>query len=186
MTDSILACQNLDMTFSKEGYLIKALKNVSFDLKYKEKLGVIGESGSGKSTIAKLVTGLHRPTGGDILFHGKSIVGLAGQEQKKITGRYKWYFRMPTALLIRDGKSDSPWQIRFVTFLQIRGPYMNRLPHFWKMWDFLRLTGINILMNFPAENAREPLLPERCRFIPKFLFATKRHRHWTYPFRLKW
>ena len=37
MTDSILACQNLDMTFSKEGYLIKALKNVSFNLKYKEK-----------------------------------------------------------------------------------------------------------------------------------------------------
>lgn len=51
MTDSILACQNLDMTFSKEGYLIKALKNVSFDLKYKEKLGVIGESGSGDSDI---------------------------------------------------------------------------------------------------------------------------------------
>ena len=33
MTDSILACRNLDMTFSKEGYLIKALKNVAFDLK---------------------------------------------------------------------------------------------------------------------------------------------------------
>ena len=93
MTDSILACQNLDMTFSKEGYLIKALKNVSFDLKYKEKLGVIGESGSGKSTIAKLVTGLYRPTDGDILFHGKSIVGLAGQEQKKIYRKIQMVFQ---------------------------------------------------------------------------------------------
>ena len=67
MMEEILVCENLTMTFDDGEYIVHALKNVSFSLRKNEVLGIIGESGSGKSTIAKLITGLYQPTGGNII-----------------------------------------------------------------------------------------------------------------------
>jgi len=82
MMEEILVCENLTMTFDDGEYIVHALKNVSFSLRKNEVLGIIGESGSGKSTIAKLITGLYQPTGGNIFLGGRSIVRLKRQAQK--------------------------------------------------------------------------------------------------------
>ncbi len=52
-----------------------ALNELSFDVEGGEILSVIGPNGAGKSTVFNVITGIYRPDGGDIRFHGESIVG---------------------------------------------------------------------------------------------------------------
>lgn len=91
--EEILVCENLTMTFNDGEYIVHALKNVSFSLRKNEVLGIIGESGSGKSTIAKLITGLYQPTGGNIFLDGRSIVRLKRQTQKEVYTKVQMVFQ---------------------------------------------------------------------------------------------
>ena len=91
--EEILVCENLAMTFDDGEYIVHALKNVSFSLRKNEVLGIIGESGSGKSTIAKLITGLYQPTGGNIFLGGRSIVRLKRQAQKEVYTKVQMVFQ---------------------------------------------------------------------------------------------
>lgn len=93
MMEEILVCENLTMTFDDGEYIVHALKNVSFSLRKNEVLGIIGESGSGKSTIAKLITGLYQPTGGNIFLGGRSIVRLKRQAQKEVYTKVQMVFQ---------------------------------------------------------------------------------------------
>ena len=93
MMEEILVCENLTMTFDDGEYIVHALKNVSFSLRKNEVLGIIGESGSGKSTIAKLITGLYQPTGGNIFLGGRSIVCLKRQAQKEVYTKVQMVFQ---------------------------------------------------------------------------------------------
>jgi branched-chain amino acid transport system ATP-binding protein len=58
---------------TKEFGGLVAVKNVSFGIEQKEILGLIGPNGAGKTTLFNLITGLERPTSGDVLFEGESI-----------------------------------------------------------------------------------------------------------------
>jgi oligopeptide/dipeptide ABC transporter ATP-binding protein len=58
---------------------VKAVENVSFDIFKRETLGIVGESGCGKSTTANVLLGLETPTDGKILFDGKDITGFKGK-----------------------------------------------------------------------------------------------------------
>lgn len=91
--EEILVCENLTMTFDDGEYIVHALKNVSFSLRKNEVLGIIGESGSGKSTIAKLITGLYQPTGGNIFLGGRSVVRLKRQAQKEVYTKVQMVFQ---------------------------------------------------------------------------------------------
>jgi len=72
---SVLEVHDLDKSFvsNKDGSLFHAVDHVSFSLEEGEFLGIVGESGCGKSTIAKLIMGLHKPDGGEIITEGNSI-----------------------------------------------------------------------------------------------------------------
>jgi branched-chain amino acid transport system ATP-binding protein len=76
--DSIVEVKDLTVKF---GGLL-ALDNVSFDIKRGEILGLIGPNGAGKTTCFNAMTGVYRPTSGDVLLEGKSI---KGQKQHQIT-----------------------------------------------------------------------------------------------------
>ncbi len=54
-----------------------AVKDVSLQVREGELAGIIGPNGAGKTTVFNLITGVYRPTSGDIRFDGESIVGLA-------------------------------------------------------------------------------------------------------------
>lgn len=63
---------------------VRAVNDVSFDIAAGETLGLVGESGCGKSTVARLVAGLLKPTSGEILFKGKSLQSCTEKELLKI------------------------------------------------------------------------------------------------------
>jgi phosphonate transport system ATP-binding protein len=63
---------------------VQALKGVSFDVKRGEFLVVIGLSGSGKSTLLRCVNRLHDPTSGQIVFEGKDIAQVQGEEVRSL------------------------------------------------------------------------------------------------------
>jgi peptide/nickel transport system ATP-binding protein len=69
--------------FGRAG-LVRAVDGVSFDLKRGEAIAVVGESGCGKSSLAKTILGLYRPSHGEVIFEGKSLIGLNGRD-------LRWY-----------------------------------------------------------------------------------------------
>ena len=81
MSASVLEVRNLSKTFPIRGAFgrpageVRAVDDVSFAIRAGEVFGLAGESGSGKSTIARMVMGLARPDSGDILIDGESILG---------------------------------------------------------------------------------------------------------------
>ena len=62
---------------------LKAVDDVSFYIRKGETLGIVGESGCGKTTLGRTVLRLEEPTAGDILYEGKSIIGKNMKEYRK-------------------------------------------------------------------------------------------------------
>jgi oligopeptide/dipeptide ABC transporter ATP-binding protein len=74
---------------------VKAVDGVSFDLKAGQTLGVAGESGSGKSTVARTLVRIVRPTGGTIAFDGIEVASLRGQRLKRYRSRMQMVYQDP-------------------------------------------------------------------------------------------
>lgn len=78
---------------------IKAVDGVSFDLYRGETLGLVGESGCGKSTTGHLILQLYPVTEGEILFDGQNLAELKGEELRKMRPRMQMIFQDPHASL---------------------------------------------------------------------------------------
>ncbi|HEX5235170.1 MAG TPA: ATP-binding cassette domain-containing protein [Silvibacterium sp.] len=76
-----------------------AVSDVSFSIERGETLGLIGESGSGKSTIARIVMGLIEPTSGEVLFDNQPLTGLAPRKLRQLRRRIQIVFQDPYAAL---------------------------------------------------------------------------------------
>jgi oligopeptide/dipeptide ABC transporter ATP-binding protein len=68
--------------FSKEKQVVKALDGISFSLKKGETLGIVGESGCGKSTMGRAILRLHEPSSGTIIYEGKDITRVKKKEMR--------------------------------------------------------------------------------------------------------
>lgn len=89
----------------------KVLEDVSFTIQEGETVGLYGESGIGKSTVAKLLTGVCRPDGGEILLSGKLLVSSDTPYDRKSGLAIQMVFQQPDAALdprqrISDGLSE--------------------------------------------------------------------------------
>ncbi len=78
---------------------IKAVDGLSFDILKGETLGMVGESGCGKSTTGRAILQLHKPTAGEVLFEGTDLVKLKGEELRKMRRRVQMIFQDPYASL---------------------------------------------------------------------------------------
>src|SRR5665648_452932 len=77
----------------------KAVDDVSFDLYKGEVLGIVGETGSGKSTIGRSLFRLVEPTGGSIFYRRENITEMKGKKLRKIRKNIQMIFQDPFASL---------------------------------------------------------------------------------------
>jgi peptide/nickel transport system ATP-binding protein len=91
MTEPVLSVQNLRVEFTTRRGVLRAIDGISFDIAKGEVLGVVGESGAGKSVTGNAVIGLidapGRIAGGEIRLSGRRIDNLPAEEMRKIRGK---------------------------------------------------------------------------------------------------
>ena len=81
--------------FSEEKLNLHAVDNVTFDIYPDEVLGLVGESGCGKTTLGRLLIRLIEPTSGEIFFRGTNIVPLSHEEMKQFRPKMQIIFQDP-------------------------------------------------------------------------------------------
>ena len=104
--DALLVVENLVTYFpifstilKKQVGNVKAVDNISFFIKKGEILGLVGESGCGKTTTGRSIIKLEEPTSGKIHFMGKNLIDLKGEELRKIRSKIQMIFQDPFASL---------------------------------------------------------------------------------------
>jgi oligopeptide transport system ATP-binding protein len=78
---------------------IKAVDDVSFNIYKGETLGLVGETGSGKTTVGRTILRLYEPTGGQVFFEGTDLMDLRGGELRHMRRRMQMIFQDPYASL---------------------------------------------------------------------------------------
>ncbi len=88
--DKKLEVKNLQISFRTQGGILKAVRNISFDLEKGETLAIVGESGSGKSVTSKAIMGILAGNsiveGGEILYDGQDLLKISEEDYHKIRG----------------------------------------------------------------------------------------------------
>lgn len=106
MTKVLLKVENLKKYFPIRAGLfakhvgdVKAVDDVSFEIYEGETLGIVGESGCGKSTTGRVLMRLHEPTEGRVTFEGTELTELSGEEMRKMRREIQMVFQDPYASL---------------------------------------------------------------------------------------
>lgn len=92
---ALLEVNDLEVIYGKKGHEVRAVNGVSIKIEAGEILGLVGESGCGKSSLGKAVMGLIPAAAGSIQFEGRSIFGLKKAEQKKVCRSLQMVFQDP-------------------------------------------------------------------------------------------
>ncbi|KOU35857.1 ABC transporter ATP-binding protein [Streptomyces sp. WM6378] len=134
--------------FRKQVGAVKAVDGISFDLYQGETLGIVGESGCGKSTVARLLMTLERATAGEVFYKGQDITKLSGRALKAVRRNIQMVFQDPyTSLNPRMTVGDiigEPYEIHpevapkgdrrrkvqeLLDVVGLNPEYINRYPH---------------------------------------------------------
>lgn len=83
MSNTILEVKNLKKYFTTKKGLLHAVDDISFTINKGETLGLVGESGCGKSTAGRAILRLHEPTAGQIIFQGENTLEYKHRKQKR-------------------------------------------------------------------------------------------------------
>lgn len=99
--DAVLRVEDLVMEFpvGRTGLKVHAVSGISLDVIRGETLGLVGESGCGKSTTGRAVMQLPRPTGGSVVFEGTELTALKGAEMRAARTKMQMIFQDPISSL---------------------------------------------------------------------------------------
>ncbi|MBW7461344.1 ATP-binding cassette domain-containing protein, partial [Paenibacillus sepulcri] len=105
-SDNLLEVRNVKMYFPITGGIlqrktgeVKAVDNVSFSIKKGDTLGLVGESGCGKSTTGRVIMRLYEPTEGSIIFDGHDITKIKGDRLRQLRQNFQMVFQDPFSSL---------------------------------------------------------------------------------------
>jgi peptide/nickel transport system ATP-binding protein len=100
-TDLTMTVSHLTVEFpvGRTGLKVQAVTDVSFDVRRGETLGLVGESGCGKSTTGRAVLQFPRPTSGEIWFDGQELTSLSGEQMRAMRPRIQMIFQDPISSL---------------------------------------------------------------------------------------
>jgi len=87
------------MLFQRTVAAVKAVDGLDFDVFKGETLGLVGESGCGKSTTGRTILQLYRPTEGSVMFEGVDLATIKGEKLRKMRKRMQMIFQDPYASL---------------------------------------------------------------------------------------
>ncbi|MBQ7498087.1 MAG: ATP-binding cassette domain-containing protein, partial [Selenomonas sp.] len=92
----LLAAEKVCKVFEPEkGKKFTACRDISLQLHKGETLGLVGESGCGKSTFVRTIMGLHPATSGRILFKGEDITNIKGEKRREMARHIQMIFQDP-------------------------------------------------------------------------------------------
>lgn len=116
---------------------LRAVDDVSFDVRRGEILGLVGESGCGKTTLGKTLIGIYPPLAGEIHFQGREIGGLPKSERRKIARDLQYVYQDPGVSL------DPRWKVKRSLHepLKIHMP-MSRVEREERVQGILRAVGL--------------------------------------------
>ena len=128
---------------------VKAVDGISFEIKESETLGMVGESGCGKSTAGRAILQLHKPTAGQVFFKDQDLTKMSDEEVRRLRPKIQMIFQDPYATLnprhsvrkiigeplvihgmVRKGSAEL--KDRVAELLELVGmdpAYMRRFPH---------------------------------------------------------
>ena len=154
MAGNLLEVRNLKKYYSvKSGFLnkdrrsVKAVDGINLSVKQGEILGIVGESGCGKSTFGRSILRLIEPTSGEVIFEGTNICGLKKEEMRLKRREMQIVFQDPGASLnprltvgeiigeplevfhICEGKEKEERIYKLRDLVGINRAYINRFPH---------------------------------------------------------
>lgn len=130
----LLETRNLKKYFPVGKRELKAVDGISLQIYKGEVLGLVGESGCGKSTAGRTILHLYKPTSGQILFHGKHVNDTAE-------------YRRQTAMVFQDPYSSLDPRMTVLDMiaepLDIQGLYTNRKDRRDKVLSLMNMVGLN-------------------------------------------
>jgi len=99
--DTLLRVENLVVEFpaGRRGLKVNAVTDVSLDVRPGETLGLVGESGCGKSTTGKAIMQLPPPTSGRVMFDGTDLASVSGEELRRTRTQIQMIFQDPISSL---------------------------------------------------------------------------------------
>ena len=95
MDDNILEVKHLKKYFKTQRGTLHAVDDVNLSIRRGKTLGIVGESGCGKSTIGRVILQLLRPTAGEVIFDGRDITRLRGRELRLLRKKMQMIFQDP-------------------------------------------------------------------------------------------
>ena len=87
---SLYKLDNINLNYQLNGNDIRVLKNINFEIKKNERVAIIGESGSGKTSLLMLMSGLENPTTGSIFFDSEDFSKISEKKKTQIRKKKNW------------------------------------------------------------------------------------------------